>query len=77
MHTVPTLSDNNVILTDSHAIMIYLCEKFGKNRADLWPTDPFERINVLNKLFYSGTVLFRRDSDAIVSVSASHKILKF
>lgn len=64
---MPTLRDSNVTLTDSHSILIYLCEQYGgKVGAKLWPSDPIDRINVLNTLFYSGTLLFRRDSDAIV-----------
>lgn len=70
LHTVPTYRDDKVTLTDSHSILIYLCEKHAEKSAGLWPADPIERINVLNKLFYSGTVLFRRDSDAIVSVAS-------
>lgn len=67
-HTVPTFRDANVTLTDSHSILIYLCEKYGGDLGkQLYPTDAIDRINVLNKLFYSGTLLFRRDSDAIVS----------
>lgn len=65
LHTVPTWKDSKVTLTDSHTIMIYLCEQYGKTN-ELWPSNPIDRINVLNKLFYSGTLLFRRDSDAIV-----------
>lgn len=66
MHTVPALQHDDLVLTDSHAILIYLSENFGGG--DLWPVDPVDRINVLNKLFYSGTLLFRRDSDAIVGI---------
>lgn len=69
LHTVPTFRDSSVTLTDSHAILIYLCENYGEKNTTLWPSDPIERINVLNKLFYSGTVLFRRDSDAIVGIT--------
>lgn len=64
---MPTFRDANITLTDSHAILIYLIEKYGEPGNNLWPSDPIDRINVLNKLFYSGTLLFRRDSDAIVS----------
>lgn len=65
-HTVPTFCDSNVTLTDSHSILIYLCEHYGGQSANqLWPSDSIDRINVLNTLFYSGTLLFRRDSDAI------------
>lgn len=68
-HTVPTFHDDHVTLTDSHSILIYLCEKYGGDLGKkLYPTDPIDRINVLNKLFYSGTLLFRRDSDAVVSI---------
>lgn len=65
---MPTFKDEKVTLTDSHAILIYLCENYGGKESNLWPSHPIERINVLNKLFYSGTLLFRRDSDAIVSI---------
>lgn len=65
MHAVPTFKDSKVTLTDSHAILIYLCENYGNENSPLWPSDPMERIKILNKLFYSGTVLFRHDSDAI------------
>lgn len=67
LHTVPVLQHNGLTITDSHAILIYLCEQFGGIEDGLWPIDPIERIKVLNKLFYSGTLLFRRDSDALVS----------
>lgn len=68
LHTVPVLQHRGLTLTDSHAIMIYLCEQFGSGDGNsvLWPKDATERIQVLNRLFYSGTLLFRRDSDAIV-----------
>lgn len=68
MHTVPTFKDSKVTLTDSHAILIYLCENYGNENSHLWPSDPIERISVLNKLFYSGTLLFRRDSDAMGNI---------
>lgn len=64
---MPAYRDDKVTLTDSHSIAIYLCGKYADKSKQIWPTEPVERINVLNKLFYSGTVLFRRDSDAIVS----------
>lgn len=67
MHTVPTFRNTDITLNDSHCILIYLCENYCKDDS-LWPTDPIQRIRVLSKLFYSGTLLFRRDSDAIVSL---------
>lgn len=66
MHAVPALKDNELILTDSHAILIHLCEKYGGPNSTLWPQNPL-RIKVLNKLFFSGCSFFRRDSDAMVS----------
>lgn len=64
---MPTFVNDEVTLTDSHAILIYLCEKYSNGDKQLWPSDRIERIMVLNRLFYSGTLLFRRDSDLIVS----------
>ncbi len=35
---VPALADGEVVLRDSHAILVYLAGKFGKT--DWWPADP-------------------------------------
>ncbi|XP_051161796.1 glutathione S-transferase 1-like [Leptopilina boulardi] len=37
-HTIPTLDDNGFILCDSHAIMVYLVQKYAKNDS-LYPKD--------------------------------------
>jgi len=46
---VPVLQDNDLILTESNAIMIYLCEKHGAN--PLWPDDLRERAGILRWQF--------------------------
>ncbi|XP_055689039.1 glutathione S-transferase E14-like [Lutzomyia longipalpis] len=68
LRTVPVLKDNDLILTDSHAILLYLCEKHD-NSGRLFPKDdPNLRFRILNKLFYNGCLFFRRDSDMMTEI---------
>lgn len=67
--TVPALKHNNLVLTDSHAILIYLAEEFGPSDS-LYPTDKMIRIKVLDLLFFNGTNLFRKDSDLMSEIIA-------
>jgi glutathione S-transferase len=54
MHTVPTFVDNDgTVIYDSHAIMIYLVEKYGKDPAQsLYPKDCAQRAYVNMRLFF-------------------------
>lgn len=47
---VPVLEEDGKLLFDSHAILLYLAEKYG--RAQWWPEDPFERALVTQWLFF-------------------------
>ncbi|NKC00118.1 MAG: hypothetical protein GKR90_16695 [Pseudomonadales bacterium] len=48
--TIPAIDDDGVILWESHAILIYLCEKHGWS--DLWPTDLTQRAQVNQYLHF-------------------------
>jgi len=48
--TIPAIDDNGVVLWESHAILIYLCEKYGWN--DLWPDDLVARASVNQYLHF-------------------------
>ncbi|XP_046866346.1 glutathione S-transferase E14 isoform X2 [Drosophila willistoni] len=67
-HSVPTLVDNDLILTDSHVIMIHLAEQYDKAET-LWPKAYKQRIQVLNRLFFECSFLFRRDSDLMLTLA--------
>ncbi|KMY93458.1 glutathione S-transferase E14 isoform X1 [Drosophila simulans] len=67
-HSVPTLVHGDLVLTDSHAILIHLAEKFDEG-GSLWPQEHAERMKVLNLLLFECSFFFRRDSDFMVSVS--------
>nr|QVK45129.1 GSTe5 [Pagiophloeus tsushimanus] len=56
-HTVPTLDDNGFIVWDSHAIIQYLVDKFGKTD-DLYPKQFEERTIVNQMLFFETSILF-------------------
>ncbi|KAG5872121.1 hypothetical protein JTB14_013441 [Gonioctena quinquepunctata] len=60
-HTVPTLDDDGVIVWDSHAIMIYLAEKYGNN-SSLYPSDLSKRATINQRLFFDAGDLFARST---------------
>lgn len=60
-HTVPILDDNGSILTDGHAIIKYLVNKYGKaEHATLCPTDPYLRARIDNFQHFDNGTLFNR-----------------
>ncbi|XP_053692126.1 uncharacterized protein LOC128740591 [Sabethes cyaneus] len=58
-HTVPVLDDNGTILSESHAIMIYLVSKYGKDDS-LYPKDLVQQAKVNAALHFESGVLFAR-----------------
>ena len=60
--------DDDLILTDSHVILMHLCEKHQKEDSQLWPREYKERMKVTNMLLFEGTLIFRRDSEMLVSM---------
>lgn len=61
-HTIPTLVDDGFALYESHAILIYLAEKYGKDDA-LYPKDLKQRAIINQRLFFDTSVLYQRHSD--------------
>ncbi|XP_046960269.1 glutathione S-transferase 1-like [Vanessa cardui] len=58
MHTIPLLEDDDFIIHDSHAIMMYISDKYGKDDS-LYPKDLQKRALVNQQLFFD-TLLFYR-----------------
>ncbi|XP_055380206.1 glutathione S-transferase E14 [Condylostylus longicornis] len=63
VHTVPTLLDGEIVLRDSHTILIYLSEKYQNQNNCLYFSGRLEQLNIIDKMFFESSVLFRRDSD--------------
>ena len=53
--------DNDFVLWESCAILIYLCEKYGKNDA-LYPRDPKKRAVINQRLYFVMGTLYERFS---------------
>uniref|UniRef100_A0A1Y9HAD7 glutathione transferase n=1 Tax=Anopheles farauti TaxID=69004 RepID=A0A1Y9HAD7_9DIPT len=58
-HTIPVIDDDGVIVRDSHAIIIYLVQKYAKDDS-LYPEDPVTRARVNAGLHFDSGVLFSR-----------------
>jgi glutathione S-transferase len=72
---VPTLKHDDLILTDSHAILFYLCDVYsGGTIFEL--KDPVLRGKVLNRLMFNSSVLFQRDKEVMVRPKKNWKIWK-
>nr|XP_022905046.1 uncharacterized protein LOC111417096 [Onthophagus taurus] len=56
-HTVPTLIDDNLVLTDSHAITTYLTSKYAKDDG-LYPKDLAKRALIDQMLHFDSSVTF-------------------
>ncbi|XP_055596602.1 glutathione S-transferase E14-like [Uranotaenia lowii] len=67
LHTVPVLQHDDLILTDSHAILMYLCDEYGMD-SPFSLKDPKKRARVHNRLCFNNAVLFRRDSELFQQV---------
>lgn len=57
-HTLPTLEDGEVVLVNSHAINIYLVEKYGRDDT-LYPKDPVKKALVNQRLFFDEGTVFK------------------
>lgn len=55
--TLPTLDDNGDVMWDSHAIVTYLIDKYAPNDP-LYPTDPYQRALINQRLFFDAGVLY-------------------
>nr|ASN63936.1 glutathione S-transferase epsilon 5 [Spodoptera exigua] len=61
MRTIPWLDEGDFWLADSHAIMIYLIEKYCKpEHSKLYPSDSRKRATVHQRLFFDCGILFQR-----------------
>ena len=58
-HTIPVLVDDGKTIRDSHAIMIYLVDKYGKSN-DLYPKDHYLRSKINAALHFESGIIFAR-----------------
>ncbi|KPJ03136.1 Glutathione S-transferase 1 [Papilio xuthus] len=61
MRTVPMLEEDNFCLADSHAIILYLFDKYAKSEHQhFYPSDKRKRATINQRLFFDCGVLFPR-----------------
>ncbi|KAG5682605.1 hypothetical protein PVAND_011948 [Polypedilum vanderplanki] len=66
--TVPSLVDDDFIVCDSHAICLYLIEKYAKNDK-LYPKDDIAlRTKINDRLFFDASFLFPRGYNIMIPV---------
>ncbi|ETN60212.1 glutathione S-transferase, epsilon class [Anopheles darlingi] len=67
LHTVPVLryEAEDLTITDSHAILLYLCETFASTGDDLAIDSPVARARVSNRLCFNNGFLFQRDAEVM------------
>ncbi|CAG9767476.1 unnamed protein product [Ceutorhynchus assimilis] len=63
-HTVPALDDDGFILWDSHAILVYLAETYGKG-STLFSTEPKERYKILQMLNFDCGIVTKKMANCI------------
>lgn len=66
LHTVPVLKHGDLVLTDSHAILMYLCDLHAGD-SPLAVKNSKQRAAILNRLMFNATVFFPRDSVVMVN----------
>ncbi|XP_060880760.1 uncharacterized protein LOC132952466 [Metopolophium dirhodum] len=59
LHTLPVIQDGDFVLSDSHAIIVYLVRKYGgKKDHPLFPNDPKLQAQVNQRLHFDNGTLF-------------------
>ncbi|XP_065088159.1 glutathione S-transferase 1-like [Ochlerotatus camptorhynchus] len=66
-HTVPTITDAGVPVYDSHAILVYLVSKYGKDDS-LYPKDLVTQARINAWLHFDSSILFPRLRGALEPV---------
>ncbi|XP_077286500.1 glutathione S-transferase 1-like isoform X2 [Arctopsyche grandis] len=61
LHTVPTLVDGELNITDSHAICTYLANAYASD-STLYPQNPKDRAKVDMLLYFNSSIFFPRES---------------
>uniref|UniRef100_A0A182LWK0 glutathione transferase n=1 Tax=Anopheles culicifacies TaxID=139723 RepID=A0A182LWK0_9DIPT len=61
--TIPTLVDGGLVLCESRAALIYLCDRYAKEENDWYPRDISQRALVNQRLFFDACVLYPRFTD--------------
>ncbi|XP_028162861.1 glutathione S-transferase 1-like [Ostrinia nubilalis] len=59
LHTIPVFADGDLVIHNSHAILIYLAEVYGKD-SSFYPKDVKQRALINQKLFFDDGVLFAK-----------------
>lgn len=66
-HTIPMLEDDGKCIWDSHAIAVYLIEKYGDDKF-LYPKDLYKRAIIDQRLHFDSGVLFPTLRRIVVSI---------
>ena len=71
-HTVPTMKDGDLILTESRSMAVYLVEKYGRKGQDsLYPEDVKIRARINQRIAFDATTFGPTLIKAFVRISIS------
>lgn len=73
-HTIPTLVDDDAVIWDSHAIIAYLVEKYGKD-GSLYPKDLVKRAQIDQRLHFDSGNIFPLVRRIVLGIKAHQKII--
>lgn len=74
LHSVPVLDDNGKYITDSHAILSYLVDQYGKDDS-LYPKEPYKKALVDQRLHFDSGILYIRLKNFLVRIFGSHIVI--
>ncbi|KAL5284497.1 GstE2.2 family protein [Megaselia abdita] len=67
VHTVPILEDDGKYIIESHAILSYLVNRYGKDDS-LYPKDPFQRAMVDQRLHFETGIFYNRYGNLVIRI---------
>ncbi len=67
-HSVPVLLHDDLVLTESRAILLYLAENFGHKKRGFWPSNEAKRAKIRSRLHFDAGILYNAITDIFIPI---------